>query len=305
MLTQIISETIEVDASGDAKCKQCVTYTNLSENIYKFSGPFTTPFHKDCVEFEFYESSDTINVSIVTVSDEPYQKKLIHSISGSIPPNQESKYTLLYNWKNFRTDSGFKRISRRVDCLTTYNLKIIVEDDTFTNYFIAVKDEGKSQNQSEIDYQVTEDGNLYITRQHLSPNYNMNIIIYSKIRNIELPVIKDVEREYNGCLDDKYVVVTILHLLRDSIPFFYSLMSLGINKDDLFIVGIPYSSKNEVIEHLSNDNFNVFSIEKERYDEEFLKTVKGILTTATDLCIKSDKKLLSGCANLKYQIHAQ
>ncbi|MCK4478778.1 hypothetical protein KAU88_09695 [Candidatus Bathyarchaeota archaeon] len=292
MLAITISETIQVDQANCAKCIQKVSYTNPSEKPYDFSGIFGTFFHKDCDDFDFTDTTGEIHVDVIDIHDEPYQKRLTYSLSGSVSPKNTAGYTLEYTWSNFKDEAGFKRIATKFDFLTNYNLTIIVKDSTFTDRLIRVKDRDQVLNEEAGDYHVTLEGSLFISRQHISPNSNMDIRIIARIPKIPLLVIKDLARDYEGCLDQRHVVICVIHLLRDSLPFFDSLLSMGVEKDDLFIVGIPYSSKIEVVEHLMDDDFRVRHLDKTRYIDEFLGVIKAVLLEACQHCVRTKKSLL-------------
>ena len=137
MYTQIIKETIDVDSAGNAKCIQEIKFNNADQKPYSFSGLFETSFHKNCEDFKFTESSGAITALEVAVNDEPYNKVLIYSLAGTLQPDQSASFTLSYEWKNFRDEAGFRRISTRFDLLTSYNLTIIVNDDSFTDHLIS------------------------------------------------------------------------------------------------------------------------------------------------------------------------
>lgn len=275
MLAITISETIEVDRSGCAQCCQKISYTNTSKTPYAFPGIFVTFFHKDCDDFIFTDSTGEIHVDLIDVQVDPYQKRLIYSLSGTLSPENTATYILKYTWTNFRDDAGFKRIATKFDFLTNYNLTIIVNDDTFTDRLIRVKDRDQVlTKEAGGDYHVTMEGRLFISRQHLSQNSNMDIHVIAKIRKINLDVVRDMARDYEGCLAQKHVVVCVIHLLRDSLPFCDHLLSMGIEKNDLFIVGIPYSSKIEVVEHLWDDGFCVRHLDRAKYTDEFPSLIK-------------------------------
>jgi len=67
---------------------------------------------------------------------------------------------------------------------------------------------------------------------------------------------------------------------------------MGIEKNDLFIVGIPYSSKIEVVEHLRDDGFCVRHLDRAKYTDEFPSVIKKTLLEACQLCVSKNKSLL-------------
>lgn len=291
MRTKIINEMISVDESGNASCTQEIIYKNSYKyKTLDFPGNIRTFFHKNCENFKFIKEKGLTPADIVDIVDQPYQKELQYHISVKIPPQDSITLKLQYDWNNFRDESGFERIATEFDSLTDYNLTIEVTDDTFSDHLISVIDGytplgGK-------DYFVTAEGHLRITRQHLSPNTKQDIRIYADIKKISLPLVNDTAKKYEGYFSEKYCILLILHLLRDFLPFCDGLLTMGMNMKDLFIVGIPYSSKKVVIEYLRHRKFEVYNIEKDHYIDQFNALVEMVVKKALEHCKQTNKKLL-------------
>ncbi|MBN1840726.1 MAG: hypothetical protein JW883_00380 [Deltaproteobacteria bacterium] len=175
--------------------------------------------------------------------------------------------------------------------MTTYNLTVVPNDNSFSGHLIYVKD-GDDILTRLRDYNVTEEGHLIVTRQHLGPNSNMDIRISARIPRIELPVVDDIARRYEGSFNGQYVVLAILHLLRDSLAFFERLLTMGAQKENIFVLGIPYSSKSEVIDHLLHDGYQVTVAPRVHYFSEFGNFVREILQKALHQCKTTERELL-------------
>lgn len=291
MRTKIINETISVDESGNASCIQEIIYKNHNDKPLGFSGIIKIGFHEDCNDFQFIEDIDLIAANIVQIREQPYRKELHFHIPKKIPPKGSITLKLQYVWRNFRDESGFRRIATKFDSLTDYNLSIVVRDDTFTDHLISVTD-GDTPLERDKNYFVTAEGHLRIIRQHLSSNTNQNIRIIANIKKIPLPVVNDIAKKYKGCFSRDYCILVILHVLRDFLAFRDGLLAMGINKKDLFIVGIPYSSKEEVIEYLRYSSFRVYSVERDHYIDQFNELVERAIKEALEHCKQTNKKLL-------------
>lgn len=287
--TKVISETIRVDAQGKADCKQEISYTNNGDKPLSFKGIFDTAFHANCDNFHFDPTTGLVTPKELPVEIGPYQKTLRFELSGSIPSKQSAKLVLNYTWQQFRNEAGFERIATLFDSLTSYKVEIIVADDTFTQHLISVHD-GDGVLRPNHDYYVTKEGSLVILRQHLSKNSRMAIEIRAKIRNISLPLVDEVARLNKNCFEG-LVLFSIIHLLRDALPFIHALSSMGVEKDDLFIVGIPYSSKAAVIEHLRYEGYQVCSLDRAEYIDEFGNLIRQTLMAACNRCKETGKKL--------------
>jgi S-adenosylhomocysteine hydrolase len=291
--SKTINETITVDREGNASCEQVIEYLNNGSQALSFKGLSKTLFDKNCENFSLKSKPPALITPLLAfIEDQPYQKMLAYEQQGSIASGKKAKIILEYTWKDFRNKAGFKRISTQFDTLTTnYTLIIKVDDDTFTDHLIAVYDGDNVLNRGE-HYLVTIEGHLHITRQNLSRNSKMDIRIKAEIRKIDLPVVRDIAEEPSNCFKKQYVVLTILHLLRDALPFFQGLISMGVDKDDIFILGIPYSSKDDVIEQLRAWGCQVHKANLADYFDDFRNQVKYILKDALDQCTLSGKQLL-------------
>lgn len=289
MRTKVVDETIKIDKNGFAKCYQQTTYLNTNNKPLKFPGPLQLHFHKDCNDFTFTKVSESLSCSIIDVKDEPYQKSLKYIIIGTIEPNTKTSFCIEYSWPLFLDNNEFKQITTDFDTLTDYNLTIEVEDDLFTGHLISIYD-GENILERERNYLVTDTGNLVIMRQHLNRNSRIDLQIIAKIKKIELAAITEISDKYKKCIPENIIVINILHLLRDSIPFFYALNMMGFKKSDTHIIGIPYSSKVEVVKYLSSEGFNVRTLDRHEYNLKFYDLVRDELHKVISKCKKQSKK---------------
>jgi len=290
VLTKIIHETIEIDAKGDAICCQEISYLNNDDAPTVFKGIHEIGFHSNCEKFSLDLLAGKIVPTQLPIEIEPYQKKIRYDCTGTIEPNDKAKFILKYLWKEFRRQDSFERIKTNFDSLASYNVRIITSDDTFTGNLISVKD-GQSPLIQGQDFHVTKDGHLIISRQHLNQNAKLDIQIIAKIKDIQLPVVNDIANSSGNCFNG-LVILTLIHLLRDSLPFLHALSKMGVTKQDLFIVGIPYSSKEEVISHLIFEGYKVSSVEKSDYVSGFYNLVREVLKSACEYCKETGKRLL-------------
>lgn len=84
----------------------------------------------------------------------------------------------------------------------------------------------------------------------------------------------------------EYVLLLIQHLLRDSKSLMEAFVDAGANPRDMFIIGIPYSSKTNVIRELKK-TFKVFT-PPFPIDEAVIDVVEQ----AVEVCKEKGKKLL-------------
>ena len=100
-----------------------------------------------------------------------------------------------------------------------------------------------------------------------------------------LPILQSEVKKIEKPIFGEYVLILIQHLLRDSISLMDAFVCAGANPQDMFIIGIPYSSKANVIKELKK-TFRIFT-PPFPIDEEVIDVVEQ----AIDVCKEKDKKL--------------
>jgi S-adenosylhomocysteine hydrolase len=101
-----------------------------------------------------------------------------------------------------------------------------------------------------------------------------------------LPILDSEVRKIQEPIFGEYVLILILHLFRDTISLTEAFTCAGADKSDVFIIGIPYSSKAAVVEELKK-TFKVFS-PAFPMDDEVIEVVEKAMT----VCKRKNKKLL-------------
>lgn len=103
--------------------------------------------------------------------------------------------------------------------------------------------------------------------------------------DVSLPLLQTYANKM-GRVFEGYVWLMIQHLLGDFIPLIRAFEQLGLCPEDTFIIGIPYSSRQQVVEYLQG-RFNVYT-PSFPIDEE----VEEILRQALYRSENQDKKLV-------------
>lgn len=103
---------------------------------------------------------------------------------------------------------------------------------------------------------------------------------------IDLPLLHYYARKNGSTLKD-YALILIQHLLKDTISLIEAFNVAGVDSDAMIIVGIPYSSKEEVVQSLRND-YQVVTPESEHFDDH----VRDVIDTALNICRQNNKKLI-------------
>jgi adenosylhomocysteinase len=101
-----------------------------------------------------------------------------------------------------------------------------------------------------------------------------------------LPILESELQKIGKPIFGEYVLILIQHLLRDTISLIEAFADAGAEPSDMFIIGIPYSSKANIVKELKK-TFKVFT-PSFPIDEKVIDVVEQ----AVEVCKEKDKKLL-------------
>ncbi|MGD2247730.1 MAG: NAD(P)-dependent oxidoreductase [Candidatus Methanofastidiosia archaeon] len=103
----------------------------------------------------------------------------------------------------------------------------------------------------------------------------------------KLPLLYYQRKKFGDNIFQDYVILSVFHLLRDSIQFFEALTHMGACNEDVYIIGIPYSNKKDSVKKLKNKGYNVFT---PNFPIE--KTILHIIEESCICCTNKNKSLL-------------
>jgi adenosylhomocysteinase len=101
-----------------------------------------------------------------------------------------------------------------------------------------------------------------------------------------LPILESELQKIGKPIFGEYVLILIQHLLRDTISLIEAFADAGAEPSDMFIIGIPYSSKANIVKELKK-TFKVIT-PSFPIDEKVIDVVEQ----AVEVCKEKDKKLL-------------
>ncbi len=101
-----------------------------------------------------------------------------------------------------------------------------------------------------------------------------------------LPILESELQKIGKPIFGEYVLILIQHLLRDTISLIEAFAGAGANPSDMFIIGIPYSSKASIVKELKK-TFKVFT-PSFPIDEKVIDVVEQ----AVEVCKEKEKNLL-------------
>lgn len=104
----------------------------------------------------------------------------------------------------------------------------------------------------------------------------------------ELPVFSVFSNTDTNKFSD-YIIILIQHLLSDFVHFAESFVKNGAEKKNIFIIGIPYSTKEKTVTYLKREGYLNIEAPKEY---PFDGVVKSTMLKAIDLSNKDSKKIL-------------
>lgn len=103
----------------------------------------------------------------------------------------------------------------------------------------------------------------------------------------KLPLLLYQTEKFGGDIFHNCMILSIFHLLRDSLYFFEALTKMGARSEDIYIIGIPYSSREENVEELKRRGHTVINPE---FPIE--QSVSQAIEIVCKQCEKKNKSLL-------------
>jgi hypothetical protein len=103
----------------------------------------------------------------------------------------------------------------------------------------------------------------------------------------ELPLLHYQTRKFGENTFHDCVIISVFHLLSDSLYFFKAIERMGVLSEDTYIIAIPYSKKEDVVSELRNRGYQVFTPEF-----PIGSCVSKVLIEAYNCCEKQSKRLL-------------
>lgn len=285
-----VSDVYEISSDKTAKCTR----------TYSFYNSGTTPLD---IVAHIYEDKFDVRTESHKIEDAPEGKRNLDcKVDGynkicfwkpskiEVPPKESHVVQISWVWPNFLVTTDEKSsltISYYQQRKLTYSLHIIPPKKEFFENFIH---DGKP----ESPILRLDDGSLSfgpVKMEDCSFRFNFKLIINPPFdSNRILPLLHRFGSSAPKNMFKDYLVLMVQHLLGDFIPFVNTLTHCGMNMDDCYIIGIPYSTKSYVVENLKKVMKEKNLIAPKEYP--FLDDVKKLLQVVIERCRKENKKFL-------------
>jgi len=292
----LVEETIEIDANGDALCSRTYIFMNDSDTKQSLPKTICEEFDNACNNFILFDSQKRPVSGAIDIKKQSYQKLIYLDFKkDTIPAKSEIRYTLEYKWNKFFEANRFK-IHYRPENRCSYKLVIDPKSDIFKNHYIISKIDDKFEIlKKEANYRIkdktftiTLKGRLLVDQQICSKNREFSLELEASVREIRLPQLEYYSKRYTNNIFSDCVILLIQHLLRDFIPFVEALHQAGAQRENIFIISIPYSVKEPVFRYLETQYKHIWRSFEYPFDEIVEEALKNALVR----CENTNKKLL-------------
>lgn len=281
-LTCVVKEEFILDHIN-ARIKREIVYSNKSSaeipiNIRSWS--FNFPFQ--CNNFKCFIN----NVEAKHKIEKGNYLKILKNIKTEdvlLKPNDSIKIIIYYVWKNFI--SFINNIYLEFSFIDEANYQLSISNFPLKDkpYKLIINNKEAKLNE---DYFINENS-LIINKQLVSPNNLVDINILTVQTPSELSLLS-----YYTPSGDKFsdcIIVLIQHLLSDFVHLVKAFNECGAEKDDIFIIGIPYSTKEHTKEYLGLENYKNIKVPIEYPFDDLVRTT---LLETINLSESKSKKIL-------------
>ena len=270
ILTCTIHEQINIGLK-DAEISRIITYQNNSgENNTLDLETKTFIFPYQCSSFKCYLNGDDIKYHSDQYANTPYSKNIQLKPNGLesiyVKPTKEVIIKITCKWINF-----YEKI---------HDLFYVAYNDDEANYSITLENlplednpyiiliDEKVANEDNRDYYF-KNSKLEIRDIRTNNQKPVPIKIFSLPTPAKLDVFSSITQKQNKeTTFEGYSILLIQHLLADSAHLIKSFIDFGVEKDAIYIVGIPYSTKQETVRYLKAQEYkNIYIPEKYPFDD--------------------------------------
>ncbi|MDQ7786736.1 MAG: NAD(P)-dependent oxidoreductase [Thermodesulfovibrionales bacterium] len=268
----------------DADCVRTITYVN--EGLKSFPVDFKK------IDIAFFSTCENFTVSINSITHpgsfkedyENYSKIVRINYSGEVEPGKKLEIQIRCKWKNFVSSIDDSFFTFTFPEKTRY--KLIIQGIPIENrpYFFHIGDRKAEKNK---DYFITSDSIIF---NDIDLDTNNPV----RIRLLVLSTAKTLSTLHFFADNDKvdfseYIIILIQHLLSDFIHLVDALEQNKADKSNIFIIGIPYSTKDKTVKYLKLSNYKNLTIPQTYpFDDQ----VRLTMLQAIDLAMETGKQIL-------------
>ena len=260
---------------------------------YKSNSSLSIPINISAKRFFFpYQCEDFI-IDIDGTKAEPTAVKEINSsqvVTFSVTeielkPRKELTFKIECKWRDIYIFLHDLHFTFKNDDIANYKFKISNYSLSKINYILEVNGEEAIK-----DTHYEESKTSIKINERQSVDEEVSIRLFSINTPKTLGIIDAVkERGGNGTLFSKFTIIVIQHLLSDVIHLINAFSEMGAEKDSIFIVGIPYSTKHQTVKYLRRKQYkNIETPDNYPFND----VVKEVMINAIKHAKKYSKKII-------------
>jgi adenosylhomocysteinase len=269
----------------DAELHRKITYINNSDFEIPLSlndKSIDYPYH--CGDFHVFIDEKEINEDKIDKQGTYFCCLKIMMEEIKIPSHGSVNIIITCRWEDFYYFLSNLHYGFNYPDVAKYRL--IIQNYSLKNILHIISINGK-QAINNIDYNI-QDNILLFNEIDIEPNRFYTINLFSISTPPDIGILKNIQSADKNIFSG-FAIILIQHLLSDVIHLISTFNELGADKDGIFIVGIPYSTKHTTVKYLKHHGFNNIWIPS-KYP--FLEHVKQAIIHAIDYCVKTNKKIL-------------
>lgn len=267
-----ISETIDLSTKHAKIIKEIIYKNNSTESFSIEFKPRKLKYPLQCEYIECTINNKSVKCSVI--EKDFYNEVELITESIELQPNETLKIKLNCTWNNIHNDLKAFRYSLSHTDDAKYRLKIKNLTLKDNPHVITINDD------------IVNDGNEY----HITDNelrfepleIKPNIIFRIHLLILNTPEKLKILTEQNPTSQNffsEFSIIFIQHLLSDSFHLIEAFHNFGASKEAIFIIGIPYSTKEVVVNFLKTKGFiNIWTPTEYPFDNDVEEVInKAIL----------------------------
>lgn len=288
-----LREEIQADAAGNASCRRTYTFYNRQDRPVKIDEVINLSLHKDAE----LQSVDFGGGRAVRHRERKgaYQLDVTVLIQARELQGQErAVLSVSYSWPRFLPRPSEPSYFREIAVLHSFGFRYELE--------VSCSDAGLLGNPAfnvlprecrlpERQVIAADSGAFIVRTANVPPRQSLTVAMSGGAGGVtDLPVLNALGEQFRVQAPFREtIVIFVQHLLHDFEAVLKAFVKAGLRPENTFVVGIPYSTKERVVQRLSANFGTVDAPETYAF---FRERVRTVLIAAHNQCVRRDKKFL-------------
>jgi len=251
----------------DADCVRIITYSNNNDIPVPINlGGIKLSYFPTCKNFAV-EINGESKPDLLSVTYSDYSRIVAIDLDRELAPREKLEIRITCKWKNF--------VSAIDDCFFTfsfpetarYSLRLHGLNPDNRRYVFHI---GGKEAVQDTDYFITADAVVFdeIPLNRTEPiSFELLLLSTAKI----LPTFNYFLNKTQVDLS-KYIIILIQHLLSDVVHLIDGFAGKGVEKSQIYILGIPYSTKDKTVKYLKRKDYSNLAVPVEYPFDELVRS---------------------------------